>query len=264
MKWNRAEHVLQSVLSPTDRGLTYAVMRRAGNSTTTAYAYGDLAGKLQSTVGNRVYTNAAAIAIMPRPDGGVWFCIASGIQRWLDLYDPQGHLTKSGLRITGPEQPRRVLAATEDNVVYYGLRNVHFESTGNGRLTETSAMNIGDISLTEKTAIPILADNGDLILVNRSNGELLIFRPSAKTSKMVRLENSARIVAAAFHSDYLYLLSASEVPANAATVLKVDLQGNTVATYSCTPLENPSLLAVTADSLYLADPAGRGVRFRLP
>lgn len=87
---------------------------------------------------------------------------------------------------------------------------------------------------------------------------MVVIDPQTKSGTVVRLAKPRRIRAAAADSSYVYLLSDG-------AALRTDLTGQVLSTYrfQLRPGFDPSSLAVTGDSLYLADRSGHVARFRL-
>ena len=268
---DRSGKIIQSALSPSSGGITYAVIRRSGMQLpTAAFVSGGPDGQIRKSTENVFYLHAGPLAVLPTPNGSIW-CVVGGESIWLDQYDPAGVRIKSGLRVVETDPLRRIVAAGNDEIVFYGSGALHFDRVSGGRLEEVSALSRrttqGDVpALNNRVAIPLLSENGDVVFVNRLSGELLIFDQQAKISAGVPLSSPHRIAGAATDSGFLYLLR-DDPGANAATVFKVDKQGHILATYSCEPGQPhraPALLAVTGAALYVADARGRGDRFLLP
>jgi len=177
----------------------------------------------------------------------------------LDLYSPAGdHLAflrllalaaipiaagndRLVLRSTGPPGRRT------PQIVYFG-------TVADNRFKEETQVRIDPAVFG---AIPVLASNGNLLLIGRDSGNMVVIDPNSKSGSVVRLTKPHRVRAAAADSGYIYLLSAD-------TVLKTDSTGNVLSTY---PVQVrgfvPVTLGVTGNLLYLADNTGHVARFQL-
>ena len=178
----------------------------------------------------------------------------------MDLYSPAGeHLAFLRL-LANAASP---IAAGDDQLV--------LRSTGPpGFPTSPQILRFGTVAdnqFKEKTQVcleppvyrdlPILCPNGDLLLINKASGSMVVIDPQTKAGTVVRLAKPSRIRAAAADSSYVYLLSDG-------AALKTDLSGHVISAYRfhLRPGFDPSSLAVTGNSLYLADRSGHVARFR--
>jgi hypothetical protein len=177
----------------------------------------------------------------------------------LDLYSPIGdHL--AFLRLLS--LAATPIAAGNDRLVLRstgppGRRTpqiVYFGTVADNRFKEETQVRIEPPVFG---AISVLASNGNLVLISKDSGNMVVIDPTSKSGSVVRLTKPHRIRAAAADSGYIYLLSAD-------TVLKTDSTGNVLSTY---PVQVrgfvPSILGVTGNLLYLADNAGHVARFQL-
>jgi hypothetical protein len=178
---------------------------------------------------------------------------------------------KSGLGVTGSEQLRRVLAVGDDEIVFYGSQKIHFEVLRDDHLRQVAVVSRrvqGVVpALTERNTISMLAQNGDLIVANRTTGDFMVVDRQRKTNLIVNMAEPQPILAAVSDSAYIYLLCKRRKTVGRATVLKVDLRGHVCAAYQCSVAHRcdvPTLLGLKGRALYLADSMGRGNRFSMP
>jgi hypothetical protein len=107
--------------------------------------------------------------------------------------------------------------------------------------------------------IAALASTGELILIDKKSGSIVIVDPKTKSSAVVQTAKPYPVRAAAVDSNFLYLLSAG-------AVLKMDLAGQSLSSYRLqfSPGFAPASLGVTGNLLYLVDRAGHTERFQIP
>jgi len=250
-------------------------------------------GRILHSRSDLASVHAQIYAALPRPDGSVWllssspyhllepFAAGTGFgvadvspgrapagrgsstttnYNQLDLYTPAGeHLAFLRL-LANAAAP---IAAGDDRLILRstgapGFRlpqTVYFGTVVDNQFKEKTQVRIEPPVIG---AIPVLTSNGDLLLIDKDTGNMVVIDPNTKAGSIVRLVKPNRIRAAASDSGYVYLLSAN-------AVIKTDLTGQVLSTYRFQLRRgfDPSYLAVTGNSLYLADKSAHIARFRL-
>jgi hypothetical protein len=132
---------------------------------------------------------------------------------------------------------------------------LHFGTVVDNQFKETTQVRLEP---PVNGAMPVLSPNGNLLLINKASGSMVVIDPQTKAGTVVRPAKPSRIRAAAADSSYVYLLSDG-------AALKTDLTGKVLSTYRFQLRRgfDPSSLAVTGNSFYLADKSGHIARFRL-
>jgi hypothetical protein len=251
----------------------------------------DLDGHIRHSRSDLAAVRAQIDGALLRPDGSVWLVstgpydlttnfggtpIASNMGRIaprtplfddLDLYNPAGeHVTS--FRLLSPDWlSESPIAASGDEIVLRSSAHavglavsqseiLHFGTVAGGQFHERAQV---PVSPPAFGAIPLLASNGDLLLVQKASGAILAIDPSAGGGPVVHAGTVHPVQAAALDSDQLYLFSGD-------TAARADLAGHVLATWRLqfSPGFKPAALGVTGGCLYLVDMAGRVERFPLP
>ncbi len=246
----------------------------------------DLDGRIIHSRSDIASVHAQIYAALPRPDGSVWI-VSAGPQAFggmspignarpvggtnnptyyqqLDLYSRSGEHRES-LRIVnlvlGSEVP---LAATDDELVLSTGGAPHFRSPDQfirfgtveaGRFKERT-----QVRLTPPIygAIPVITQDGDLLLVNKRSGNMAVIDPKTKVGSVTPLAKPQLIRAAATDAKFIYLLSSD-------SVVKIDRTGEVFSEYRF-QFEHgfvPVAIAVTGHWLYLVERSGHALRYLL-
>lgn len=273
----------------TPNGLTLAMI---GDSNNVLLVSADPDGRILHSKSDLASVHAQIYAALPRPDGSVWL-LSSSPDRMLD---PFGVETGFGVADASPRPPEGRGSSTGPNfnqLDLYSPAGDHLAflrllafaaipvAAGNNRLILRSTSPPGfktpdtiyfgtvvDNQFKETSqvrleppvtgAIPILASNGDLLLIDRDSGNMVVIDPNTKAGSVAHLAEPHRIQAAASDSGFLYLLSAN-------SVLKVALTGQILLTYRPQLRRDfdPTSLGVSGNMLYLADKSAHVIRLHL-
>jgi hypothetical protein len=246
----------------------------------------DLAGRILYSTSRLASVHAQIYAALPRSDGSVWL-VSAGPHKWvdgpavgdmggapfarpdsfneLDLYSRSGrHL--EALRLLSPAGgSASPIAADNDQLVLRSAASarfgppqsqfIRFGKAVNGEFKERTAVRLEPAILG---AIPILAENGSLLLIGKTSGTMEVIDPQTRRGSIVRLAKPERVRAVAQEAGYLYLLSSD-------AVMKTDLAGQVLSTYRFQFVRGfePVCLGVTGRWLYLVDKFGHGQRFTI-
>jgi hypothetical protein len=257
----------------TSKGLTFVRIDGGVASLATA----DLNGNALHSKSDFASVHARIDAALLSRDGSFWL-VSEGPYRLsddavegrilfneLDLYSEAGEHLDS-LRLAGPVGGSgSAMAANRDELVWRSAVSPHFNSS------QTQLVHFGTAvkgKFKERTtarleppifgAIPILTENGELLLIDKASGNMEVVDPNVKRGSVVNLADPRRVRAAAADGGFLYLLTAD-------AVLKTDFSGQVMATYGFESGHGfePSCVGVTGESLYLVDKLGQVKRFAM-
>jgi hypothetical protein len=276
------------VASPN--GLTFVVI--GDNNVLLVSADPD--GRILHSRSDLASVHAQINAALPRPDGSVWLLSSSPYP----MLEPFGVGTGLGIGDASPVRPPAGRGSSEtlnyNQMDLYSPAGEHLAflrvlanvaspiAAGNDQLVLRSTGapgfpitpqvlrfgTVADNQFKERTqvrleppvngAIPVLSPNGDLLLINKASGTMVVIDPQTKAGSVIKLPKPSRIRAAASDSGYVYLLSDG-------AALKTDLTGQVLSTYRFQLRRgfDPSSVAVTGNSLYLADKSGHVARYCL-
>jgi hypothetical protein len=185
----------------------------------------------------------------------------------LDLYSPDGKhlehlrlLSPAGGTLVSPIAAGNDTLVLRDNIGLPGLgapqsQLIEFGTVADGRFSQQASVRLKPPILR---AIPIIASNGDLLLINKASGSMEVIDPNAKRGSVVRPASPHPVLAAAVEFNDLYLLSHD-------AVLKTDLAGRVLSTFQLQLRRGfePAFLGVTGNALYLIDKSGHAERFKI-
>ena len=173
----------------------------------------------------------------------------------LDLYSQAGEHKRSVRVLDEYRGLGGPIAATANQIVFRSAEVIDF-----GTVVGDSFHRRTEVRLNPSVpgAIAALASNGDLLLIDKHSGNMVVMDPAKQSGSVVQLAQPHPVSAVAAGADSVYLLSDG-------AVLKTDPAGHIVATYQ--PQLNagfrPVSLGVTGNALYLVDKAGRAARYQL-
>lgn len=290
---SKAHHlgrIVRSSFAATPNGLTWVTIGEKASLTSA-----DLDGRILHSRSDLASVNAQIYAALPRQDGSVWL-VSSGPHNLfdnfatgdfaigplappagrastpvapynqMDLYSPAGARLTSLRLLTPVDTWEKPLAAANDQLVLLSTTHAGFTSP------QSELIRFGTVTggqFKERTlvrlappvnfAFALLASNGDLLLINRTSGSMVVIDPMTHRDSVVQLARPHPVRAAAVDANDLYLLSID-------VVLKTDLAGQLLSTYRFhfSRRFEPVTLGVTASVLYLVDKAGRVERFQVP
>jgi hypothetical protein len=265
------DHRVRFYFVASSCGLTLVRISENGVLLTSA----DLDGRILHSRADLASVHDQIYAALPRPDGSVWL-VSGGPYRLLDaggggtlrndldLYSAAGKHIES-LRLLafvgGAESP---IAAGNDELVLRSAGSprfppqnqvIHFGTVLRGQFQERARVRLMP---PVRGAIATIAGNGELLLIDKKSGDIVVVDPKTKGDTVVRLAEPRAVRAAAADGGYVYLLAAD-------SVVKMDLAGHVIATYYLQlggGFEAVSL-GVTGDLLYLLDKSGRVARFHV-
>ncbi len=264
-------------LSATPTGLTLVTIGENFAALTSA----DPNGRILHARSDLASVHAQIYGALPRPDGNVWLLSAgpnqafgaytelgnalpsrpvtgkfhSGPENYtdMDLYTPAGeHLEH--LRLLRPVVP---LAAGNDEIVLrvYPGQILYFGIAANGQFQKKTEVRLDP---PVRFAFATMASNGEILLMDRQSGDMLIVDPKTHRGSVVHLPKPYPVTAVSTDADAVYLLTGD-------TVLKADLQGRILAEHRLQFGHGfqPVAIAVTGPSIYLVNQSGVTERFEL-
>ena len=163
-----------------------------------------------------------------------------------------------------PEHRRLPVAAVGHLLVLRGTvglitsrqpEQIHFGTVAGEHFKESALVSLAPPVVG---AIPVLTSNGNLLLIDKTSGSMVVVNPKTKSGSVLQPADPHPVQAAAVDSDFLYLLSTG-------AVLKTDLVGKVLSTYQFRFGSGfrPASLGATGHALYLIDRAGRAERFQI-
>ena len=269
-KTHHASRGARWYFSATPSGLTFLSIDGGVASLSTA----DLNGRVLHSKSDFASVHARIDGALLRRDGSFWL-VSVGPYRLaddsaggrnffneLDLYSAAGEHLES-LRLMSPtgrlESP---LAANRDELVWRSAdlhssqtQLVHFGEAVKGEFKERTTAKLEPPIFG---AIPILTEEGELLLIDKASGTMEVADPSARRGSVVKLADPQRIRAATADGGFVYLLTAD-------AVLKTSLSGQVLAAYGFQSGRGfePSCVGVTGELLYLVDKSGHAERFTM-
>jgi len=185
-----------------------------------------------SSVGAQIYE------ALPCPDGSVWLvamgpyylmlpgdagtgpfagpALADDFQQ-LDLYSPAGKHLSSVRLLSGSTWETPIAAAGDLLIlrasVFTGLGSdrrtelIRFGTAAGGQFKETAFARLQPPILG---AIPVLASNGNLVLIDKTSGNMVVVDPKTGSGSMLRVIHPHPVQAATADAGFLYLLSAGD------------------------------------------------------
>ncbi len=173
----------------------------------------------------------------------------------LDLYSFTGEHLQSVRLLEEYAGWHGPMAATSSELVLQGTDLIHFGTAADGNFKEQTQVKLAP---PVRGGIRLLSSSGDLLLIDRALGNMVVIDPRTKAGSVVQLPMPHPVQAATADSGYVYLLFAN-------TVLKTDLAGQILHTYGLQLSRGfvPASLGVTGNSLYLVNKAGHAARYQL-
>jgi hypothetical protein len=287
-KTYRADRHTKTIFAATSNGFLFL---NIGDSNIVLTSAGP-DGKNPHTRSDLASANAHIDNAIPRPDGSFWLISSGpyhpyqssgfpGLQNNalpapsvtgrnstgspayyndLDLYDSAGkHLESVRLlsQVGGIDTP--LVASGDQLVLLSAVRSqsqlLRFGTVVNQKFQEYTQVQLESPVIGD---LPILTVTGELVLIDRKNGTIVIVDPKTRGVSVIPPVQPHPVRAAVADSSGLFLLFDGRVS-------KTDFAGKNLATYQFQfgPKFEPVALAVMGNTMYLVDQAGHTERFLL-